>query len=182
MAMAARSKEAGKDRATWSGAGAASEREAVEQELRDEAEYLAAELDFRSVEAEMARKHLSDADKAGAEVAEALAHMGDLQLRRLANACYDECVQQRVNMQNNADKLHDSEVALLAAKRSLQEAQVEVQALREAHDSEKTRIQQEYEEQVAFIIEQLQDEQANHQILGKLSPSIRAISAARTPM
>ena len=131
------------------------------QDLGDEAEYLMAELEFRSMEADKAKKHLADANKAAAEVPERLLHMPDLEVRRLVGACYEECVQQRVAMQKNSDKLHKSEVALLEAKRALQDARVKAQAAREAHESDKTRVEQEYEEKLAFIIQQLQEQQAD---------------------
>ena len=99
---------------------------------------------------------LLSGSSAADDVADGLAQLPDLELRRLANACYDECVEQRISAQKTADKLQESEVSLLEAQRALHEARVQAQALREAHDSEKTRIQHEYEEKLAFIIEQLQ--------------------------
>jgi hypothetical protein len=159
--------------------GGVKDRSSVEQELqdlRDESEYLMAELDFRAVELERAKKHLADADKAAREVPDALAHMSDIQVRRLANASYEECVQNRISLQKKTDKLHESEVALLEARRSLQEAGLQAQALREAHDSEKTKIEQQYEEKLAFIMQHLQEEQAHLK-----SPTLHASSASLTP-
>ena len=80
------------------------------QELRDEVEYLQAELEFRGMEAEKAHKRVQLADKAAALVEHRLASLPDLDLRRLANACYHECVQLRKMLHHAEDKLHHSEV------------------------------------------------------------------------
>jgi hypothetical protein len=142
------------------------------------------------METEKARKHVADADKAAEEVPDRLAQLPDLEVRRLVNACYEDCVRHRINVQANCDKLHESEVGLLQATRALEEARVRTQALSEAHDSEKTRIQQENEEKLAFIIQQLQEEQARgshtspqlvRQIVSHLSPSLRSITLPHSP-
>ena len=146
------------------------------QDLRDETEYLMAEADFRAVELERAKKHLADAEKAEREMPEVLAHMSELQVRRLATACYEDCVQSRINLQKKTHRLHESEVSLLDARRSLQEASLQALALREAHDSEKTKIEQLYEEKLAFLMQHLQEEQAHLK-----SPLLHATSASHTP-
>ena len=146
------------------------------QDLRDETEYLMAEVDFRAVELERAKKHLADAEKAERDVPDVLAQMPELQVRRLATACYEECVQSRINLQKKTHRLHESEVSLLDARRSLQEASLQALALREAHDSEKTKIEQLYEEKLAFLMQHLQEEQAHLK-----SPLLHATSASHTP-
>jgi hypothetical protein len=146
------------------------------QDLRDETEYLMAEADFRAVELERAKKHLADAEKAEREMPDVLAHMSELQVRRLATACYEDCVQSRINLQKKTHRLHESEVSLLDARRSLQEASLQALALREAHDSEKTKIEQLYEEKLAFLMQHLQEEQAHLK-----SPLLHATSAYQTP-
>lgn len=123
---------------------------------------------------------LLSGSSAADDVADGLAQLPDLELRRLANACYDECVQQRISAQKTADKLQESEVSLLEAQRALHEARVQTQALCEAHDSEKTRIQHEYEEKLAFIIEQLQVWLPTHlRVFGRRSRLVERVQATQ---
>jgi len=158
------------------------------QDLGDEAEYLMAEVEFRTLEADKAAKAVTDADLAAQQVQLTLASLPDLEVRRLVLSCYDDGVEYRMDIHRSRHQLHESEVALLQATRALEEARVQSQALREAHDSEKTGIQLLYEEKLAFFLEQLH----LHQPLAlslppasspAVSPSMRALqhTATRAP-
>mmetsp|Transcript_60401 Transcript_60401/g.142500 ORF Transcript_60401/g.142500 Transcript_60401/m.142500 type:complete len:983 (+) Transcript_60401:2-2950(+) len=137
--------------------GTGSEAKKQARELEDEAEYLSAELEFRTMEEAKARKALAAADKASHELSERAAVMTAGEVSACLNAAYKELVGGQDEVAEKSSELHEAEVRLVEARRALDEAKMQAEVRASEHDALVTSLQREYEAKLLFVFEQLQD-------------------------
>ena len=134
---------------------------AMLQGLRDEAEYLSAEMDFRIMEEDKARAAVTLAGRAADDLAEWLPRLSDEEARRVVQAAYLELQAAGEAGTKAAAALHEAQVHVEEGRRTLQEerARADAQSAGAARelDAQLTSVQREYEAKLRFVFEQLEE-------------------------